>query len=125
MIFVFVHAVNESAETMLRASLALHHNIISINNDDVIQLQVAPPIVRGNAVQQHVAVMQTAAQHVMLSMYRNQIIHVFIRPAMIALSINSCRGEELSLGTLSFFPLIYPVIHQYRKYSKRNIRFVM
>ncbi|PVD26429.1 hypothetical protein C0Q70_14106 [Pomacea canaliculata] len=92
--------VNESAETMLRASLALHHNIISINNDDVIQLQVAPPIVRGNAVQQHVAVMQTAAQHVMLSMYRNQIIHVFIRPAMIALSINSCRGEELSLDDL-------------------------
>nr|KAG5704262.1 hypothetical protein BaRGS_012550 [Batillaria attramentaria] len=96
--------VNESAETIIRASLALHPNIVSVTPDDVVQLlQVAPPAVQGRVAKQqvqHFTVMQNAAQHIMLSLYRNHIIHVFVRPAMLALSINSCRQDQLSLDDL-------------------------
>lgn len=96
--------VNESPETIIRASLALHRNIVTVTPEDVVQLlQVAPPVVPGHNIKQqvqHFTVMQNAAQHIMLSLYRNHIIHVFVRPAMVALSINSCRQEQLSLDEL-------------------------
>lgn len=96
--------VNESAETIIRASLALHPNIVAVTQDDVVQLlQVEPPMVQGAAAKQqvqHYTVMQNAAQHIMLSLYRNNIIHVFVRPAMVALSVNSCRQDYLSLDDL-------------------------
>ena len=40
----------------------------------------------------------SAGQHLMLSLYRNHILHVFVRPAMIAVSVNSCSQEKLSTG---------------------------
>lgn len=95
--------VNESAEAVMRHSLALHPTIVSVSPEHVINLlQVhAPHVPRssGTAVQQQLqqfTVMQNAAQHMMLSLYRNQVIHVFLRPAMIALAINSCREDVLS-----------------------------
>ena len=99
-------AVNESAEAVIRHSLALHPNIVGVSNDDVVTLlQITPPASHGRmAPQQQVqefAVMQNAAQHIMLSLYRNQAIHVFLRPAMVSLAINSCKEEELSLGNYS------------------------
>lgn len=94
--------MNESAEMVIRASLVMHPNIVSITNDDVVHLLHLPlPAVQGRTTQQavqRVTVMQTAAQHIMLSLYRNQIMHVFIRSAMIALAVNSCKEEQLSLG---------------------------
>ncbi|KAK7103571.1 dihydroxyacetone phosphate acyltransferase-like [Littorina saxatilis] len=97
--------VNESAEAIIRHSLALHPNIVSVGSDDVVTLlQVSPPVAHGRSAQQQqiqqFAVMQNAAQHIMLSLYRNQAIHVFLRPAMVSLAINSCKEEELSLDLL-------------------------
>ena len=95
--------MNESAEAIIRHSLALHSNIVGINSDGIVTLlQITPPTSQGRtASQQHVqqfTVMQNAAQHIMLSLYRNQTMHVFLRPALISLAINSCKEEELSLG---------------------------
>lgn len=97
--------VNESAEAIIRHSLALHPNIVGVSNDDVVTLlQIIPPTSQHrSASQQHVeqfTVMQNAAQHIMLSMYRNQAIHVFLRPALVCLAINSCKEDELGLDML-------------------------
>ena len=120
---VLTVAVNESAEAIIRHSLALHPNIVGISNDDVVTLlQISSPASHGRMpAQQQVqefAVMQNAAQHIMLSLYRNQAIHVFLRSAMVSLAINSCKEEELSLGepdTTHFFceflPQIFHIVY--------------
>ncbi|XP_005103445.1 dihydroxyacetone phosphate acyltransferase [Aplysia californica] len=88
---------SESAESILRENLRLHSNIVKVTGEDVVELvQVAPPA-HAKATD---ALMITAGQHLMLSLYRNHILHVFVRPAMIAISVNSSCQERLSMNEL-------------------------
>jgi len=88
---------NENADTVLRASLDLHKNIVRVTDLDVVELvQVAPP----SHAKATDALMITAGQHLMLSLYRNHILHVFVRPAMIAVSVNSSTQDKMSMDDL-------------------------
>ncbi|XP_059144177.1 dihydroxyacetone phosphate acyltransferase-like [Physella acuta] len=88
---------SESAESVLRANIKLHENIVRVTEDDVVELvRVAPP----SHAKATDTLMITAGQHLMLSLYRNHILHVFVRPAMIAISVNTCSEEKLSIGEL-------------------------
>ncbi|RUS83045.1 hypothetical protein EGW08_009184 [Elysia chlorotica] len=88
---------SESAESVLRANLKLHQNIVRVSQEDVVELvRVAPPV-HAKATD---ALMITAGQHLMLSLYRNHILHVFVRPAMIAISVNTCNEDKLSIDEL-------------------------
>ncbi|XP_060070929.1 dihydroxyacetone phosphate acyltransferase-like [Ylistrum balloti] len=87
---------NESSDTVVRSTLQLHKNIVTINKDDVIELVSMD-------VPSHVSedqLMQAAAQHLMLSIYRNQLMHIFVRVAMVSLSINVCTQDTLPLEDL-------------------------
>uniref|UniRef100_A0A0B6ZSK3 Phospholipid/glycerol acyltransferase domain-containing protein n=2 Tax=Arion vulgaris TaxID=1028688 RepID=A0A0B6ZSK3_9EUPU len=87
----------ESAESVLRENVKLHQNIVRVTEDDVVELvRVAPPV-HAKATD---ALMITAGQHLMLSLYRNHILHVFVRPAMIAISVNTCNEDKLSVDDL-------------------------
>jgi glycerone phosphate O-acyltransferase len=41
---------------------------------------------------------QAAAQHLILTLYKNQLMHIFVRVAMVTLSINSCTEETLAMS---------------------------
>ncbi|BFZ06861.1 hypothetical protein BsWGS_09899 [Bradybaena similaris] len=89
--------VTESAESVLRENVKLHENIVRVTEDDVVELvRVAPPV-HAKATD---TLMITAGQHLMLSLYRNHILHVFVRPAMIAISVNTCNEDKLSVDDL-------------------------
>ncbi|KAK6997966.1 dihydroxyacetone phosphate acyltransferase [Biomphalaria glabrata] len=88
---------SETAESVLRANIKLHSNIVRVNTDDVVELVSVAPPAHTKATD---AMMITAGQHLMLSLYRNHILHVFVRPAMIAISVNSCTSERLSIDDL-------------------------
>lgn len=88
---------NESAETIIRSTLNLHKNIVRVTDEDIVELLAMEP--PGHHYKQD-ELMQAAAQHLILSLYRNQMMHVFVRVSLIALSINSCTQDILPLDEL-------------------------
>ena len=88
------HAGNETADDIIRSALNLHKNFVQVTPDDLIQLvSVAAPHQKGQD-----ELMQLAAQHMVLTLYRNQLMHVFVRIAMVTISINACPNDTLELG---------------------------
>ena len=85
----------------MRYYLGLHTNLVHIvtvatpsGDEDIIELQ----IVRPAHVMVKDEVMLNAATHLMLASYRNQLLHVYIRPAMIALTVNSCQADTMPIS---------------------------
>ena len=67
---------------------------MQVTPDDLIQLvSVAAPHQKDQD-----ELMQLAAQHMVLTLYRNQLMHVFVRIAMVTISINACPNDTLELG---------------------------
>lgn len=90
----FSAAGNETADDIIRSALFLHKNFVEVTPEDVIQLvSVAAPHQKGQD-----ELMQSAAQHMVLTLYRNQLMHVFVRIAMVTISINACPNDTLDIG---------------------------
>jgi len=96
------------SDSVVRYNLSLHHNILSVSSDDVVELQlvrpahVTKPLPRAD-------IMMNAASNLILASYRNQLSHVFVRVAMVALAVNGCTQQELiTMGefVFSFFSLL-------------------
>lgn len=67
--FFFSAAGNETADDIIRSALFLHKNFVQVTPEDVIQLvSVAAPHQKGQD-----ELMQSAAQHMVLTLYRNQL----------------------------------------------------
>ena len=99
---------NESPEAVLRDHLSLHGNVVKVSGEDVVEMiQVAPPA-HAKATD---ALMITAGQHLMLSLYRNHMLHVFVRPAIIAVSVNSSSQERLSVGMYRYNSQAFYTLH--------------
>ena len=64
--------------------------------DDHIELKLVRP---SHAKVQEGSVMLNAATNLILASYRNQLMHVFVRVAMVALSINGCVHDTMTKGT--------------------------
>jgi glycerol-3-phosphate O-acyltransferase len=97
---------------VIRYNLPLHHNVLSVSDQDFVEMKlvraahVDKPLPRND-------VMLNAASHLILASYRNQLSHVFVRIAMVALSINGCTSQEtLSLSTLKTDLLSYRILHR-------------
>ena len=90
----YVVSGNASSESVIRHFLGLHTNLVKVSEDDIIELQLVRPV--HAPVKDEV--MLNAATNIMLASYRNQLLHIFIRPGMVALAVNSCQQETLSLG---------------------------
>lgn len=87
---------NETADDIIRSALFLHKNFVQVTPEDVIQLvSVAAPHQKGQD-----ELMQSAAQHMVLTLYRNQLMHVFVRIAMVTISINACPNDTLDIDEL-------------------------
>lgn len=80
---------------MFQYHLQLHASALDVQ-DDVIKLKAAKPATAGL---QKEDVMTVSAGHILLSLYRNQLLHIFVRVGLVALGVNGCQQETLSLGT--------------------------
>lgn len=87
---------NETADAVIRSTLALHKNIAEVDSEDIIHLLEIQHPTRGSQDE----LMQAAAQHLILTLYKNQLMHIFVRVAMVTLSINSCTEETLATNEL-------------------------
>lgn len=95
-----VFTVNESAEAVIRHNIFTHKNIASVMEDNVVEL-IADDT---SLTQNHDPLFTSAAQEMMVCLYRNQLLNMFVRVALIAIPINSCVQETLPLSEYwSFF----------------------
>lgn len=67
--------------------------------------------------------MQSAAQHMVLTLYRNQLMHVFVRIAMVTISINACPNDTLDIGQNNSLLLLELHLHFLKKYEFLNFYF--
>lgn len=88
--------VNESSEAVIRHSVYQHKNIATITEEDNVELVTDDLAI----VQGQDKLMTSAAQNMMVCLYRNQLLNVFVRVAMIAIPINTCVNETLPLEEL-------------------------
>ena len=87
---------NASPENVVTHYLGLHLNIVSINSEQFVQMKIVKPSHVQKAVQDEV--MLNAATNLIMASYRNQLLHILVRPAIIALCINSCSADVMSLS---------------------------
>lgn len=87
-----------SAESVVTHNLQLHANVVSLSKDGLVQMK----IVRPNHVKQAMTndIMLNAATDLLLASYRNQLLHLFVRPGLVALCVNGCSQETLSMSEL-------------------------
>ena len=86
--------VNESAEAVIRANIFQHQNIAMVTEEGMVELVSEDD----QLDTQQDKLFTTAAQQMMVCLYKNQLMHIFLRVAMLTLSINSCVQEFLSVG---------------------------
>lgn len=89
--------VNESPEAVIRHNIFIHKNIAHVNADDIVELVAVDETL---ANQNGDNLMTSAAQEMMVCLYRNQLLNVFVRVALIAIPINACVQDTLSLSEL-------------------------
>lgn len=78
---------------MIRHYLSLHTNVVSVK-DDYITVQLVP----ASHIKVQDDVMLNAATNLILASYRNQLLHVFVRVAMVALCVNGCVKDTMTMG---------------------------
>ena len=84
--------MNESAEAVIRHNIFTHKNIAHINADDIVELVAIDESLANPSGDN---LMTSAAQEMMVCLYRNQLLNVFVRVALIAIPINACVQETL------------------------------
>ena len=77
----------------MRHNIFTHQNIARITEDGLVEL-----VEDVGVTQSQDPLMTSAAQEMMVCLYRNQLINVFVRVALIAIPINACTQETLSVG---------------------------
>lgn len=89
--------VNESAEAVIRHNIFTHKNIAHITAEDIVEL-VAVDDTLVNQTGDNL--MTSAAQEMMVCLYRNQLLNVFVRVALIAIPINTCVQDTFPVSEL-------------------------
>ncbi|XP_052827926.1 dihydroxyacetone phosphate acyltransferase, partial [Octopus bimaculoides] len=83
---------HEPAESVIQDNMLIHKKLVSFKNSDIVEMTV---LKKG-----YDNLMDSAAQHLMIASYRNQLTHIFVRVAMIALPVNACTKDTLLLDDL-------------------------
>ncbi|XP_072297653.1 dihydroxyacetone phosphate acyltransferase [Eucyclogobius newberryi] len=86
-----------SDQDVLWSMVALHHSIVARQGERVRLIREETPV-RKHLISAEEDVNRTAASVLMLASYRNQSLHVFLRPAMLATAVRvteSTRRDEL------------------------------
>jgi len=85
-----------ATEDVVRYNIAMHSNVVSLGSEDLVQLNVVLP----GHVSVKNDVLLSAASNLILASYRNQLLHVFVRVAIVAIAINGCRQETMPVDQL-------------------------
>lgn len=94
---------------VMSAAVALHRSVVRLSAGRVFLVREEEEPARKHPISSEESVTRTAAGMLMLASYRNQCVHVFIRPAMLATAISvtkSTQRDEL----LAFFCLLRDVL---------------
>jgi len=90
------------SDSVIRHNLSLHHNVLSVSPDDLVELKLVRPAHLSKPLPR-ADVMLNAASNLILASYRNQLSHVFIRVAIVALAVNGCTSQEtITISGFSF-----------------------
>lgn len=81
---------NASSDSVVKHYIGLHSNVVTVR-ENIIHLKIE----KLTRVRSRDLVMANAAVNLMLGSYRNQVLHVFVPIALVALSVNSCDLEHL------------------------------
>uniref|UniRef100_A0A8C8IR49 Phospholipid/glycerol acyltransferase domain-containing protein n=1 Tax=Oncorhynchus tshawytscha TaxID=74940 RepID=A0A8C8IR49_ONCTS len=79
--------------TVMASSMALHSSVIRCHQGRVTLLEEEGPVGAGPFTTEE-GVVRRARAVLMVAAYRNQALHVFIRPAMVALAIHTTRSSQ-------------------------------
>uniref|UniRef100_A0A8C7N8C8 Glyceronephosphate O-acyltransferase 2 n=1 Tax=Oncorhynchus kisutch TaxID=8019 RepID=A0A8C7N8C8_ONCKI len=79
--------------TVMASSMALHRSVIRCHQGRVTLLEEEGPVGAGPFTTEE-GVVRRARAVLMVAAYRNQALHVFIRPAMLALAIHTTRSSQ-------------------------------
>lgn len=85
-------------DDVIRRNLLLHKNILTVSNDDMIELKLVRPSHVAKPIKNDILL--NAATNLILGSYRNQVTHLFVRVALVALSVNSCSDETMTIAQL-------------------------
>lgn len=88
---IFFSTDQESCARVISCSLALHRNLLSVS-DELVQLNVADSTQVETTPEE--AVFQRAVVLLSCASYRNEILHVFVRPALLALAIQNANSHS-------------------------------
>ncbi|KAL4237809.1 hypothetical protein ACF0H5_002521 [Mactra antiquata] len=104
------YPVNETAEAIVHHNVFTHKNIAKITEDGIVELVSDDSMLvdkNGDNL------MTQAAQELMVCLYRNQLLNVFVRVAMVAIPINSCVKDTLLIAELrSQYQLLEKLLNQ-------------
>uniref|UniRef100_A0A8C7RZY4 Phospholipid/glycerol acyltransferase domain-containing protein n=1 Tax=Oncorhynchus mykiss TaxID=8022 RepID=A0A8C7RZY4_ONCMY len=78
---------------VMASSMALHRSVIRCHQGCVTLLEEEGPVGAGPFTTEE-GVVRRARAVLMVAAYRNQALHVFIRPAMLALAIHTTRSSQ-------------------------------
>ena len=92
-------AGNTSSESVVQHYLSLHMNVISISESGLIELKLVLPSHMKKPVADEV--MLNAATNLILSSYRNQLLHVFVQVGMLSLVVNASPQVTMTMGELT------------------------
>lgn len=86
---------------VMSAAVALHRSVVRLSAGRVFLVREEEEPARKHPISSEESVTRTAAGMLMLASYRNQCVHVFIRPALLATAISvtksTHRGEKIDL----------------------------
>lgn len=82
-----------SDQDVLLSMVALHHSIVARQGEMVCLVREKAPV-RKRPISAEEEVNRTAAAVLMLASYRNQSLHVFLRPAMLASAIHVTKSTQ-------------------------------
>ena len=93
-----------SSESVVQHYLSLHKNVISISDDGLIELKLVLPSHMKKPLADKV--MLTTATNLILSSYRNQLLHIFIQVGILSLVVNASPSVTMARGE-NMFTLFY------------------
>lgn len=82
---------------VMSSAVAIHRSVVQHKAGRVFLVGEEEPA-RKHPVSPEERVMATAAQMLMLASYRNQCVHVFVRPAMLAAAIRVTKSSQRGKG---------------------------
>ena len=87
---------NTSSESVVQHYLSLHMNVISVSADGLIELRLVLPSHMKKPLADDV--MLNTATNLILSSYRNQLLHIFVQVGILSLVVNASPNVTMAMG---------------------------